>query len=90
MILALPVAYGILFVVALLVLVGFVIIFTRLEKAVDPLKRRREPMPVAWPISPQAKAPPSAPSAVEESPAAIGQKLPDNWMRAWAEKETSK
>lgn len=70
MILSLPVAYGILVVVALLVLGGFVIVYTRVERAADPLERQRKPMPVAWPISLQAKAPASAPSAAEEPPAA--------------------
>jgi len=46
-----PVAYGILFAVGLLVLVGFVIMFTRLGRAADRSKEPRTLAPVAWPIS---------------------------------------
>lgn len=57
------VAYGVLLFVGLSVLVAFVVVFTRLERAPKRIEADHPPTPVAWPISPAAAAP-SAPSAV--------------------------
>lgn len=67
MVISAPVAYGILFAVGLLALVGFVIMFIRLGQATDQPKGKRPPMPLGWPIS--AQEPGSAPSATDEPPA---------------------
>ena len=57
------VAYGVLVSVGLVVLVAFLVIFMRLERAQKRIEEDRPPMPVGWPIS-TADATPSAPSVV--------------------------
>ncbi len=67
MVIAPSVAAGILLVVGLLVLVGSVIIFIRLDRATDRSTAPRTRMPLAWPIS--ANAATSAPVSGEPPPA---------------------
>lgn len=57
------VAYGVLVSVGVVVLVAFVVVFMRLERAQQRLEEDRPPMPVGWPIS-TAAATPSAPPGV--------------------------
>jgi len=61
------VAYGILFGVGLLALVGFVIMFVRLGRASDRSQWPRPPMPLAWPVS--AQGPAETTPAADEPPA---------------------
>ena len=57
------VAYGILVSVGVVVLMAFVAVFMRLERAQKRIDEDRPPMPVGWPIS-TADAAPSAPPVV--------------------------
>ena len=57
------VAYGVLVSVGVVVLVAFVVVFMRLDRAQKRIEEDRPPMPVGWPIS-TADATPSAPSVV--------------------------
>jgi len=57
------VAYGVLVSVGLVVLVAFLVVFMRLERAQKRIEEDRPPMPVGWPIS-TADAAPSAPRVV--------------------------
>ena len=63
MVIPTAVAYGVLAFVGLVVLVAFVVVFTRLERAQQRLEEDWPPMPVGWPVS-TADAPPSAPPMV--------------------------
>ena len=50
-------AYGVLVSVGLLILLAFVVVFMRLERAPKRLEEDRPPMPVGWPtITPAASA----------------------------------
>jgi len=57
------VAYGILVSVGVVVLMAFVAVFMRLERAQKRIDEDRPPMPVGWPIS-TADAAPSAPPVI--------------------------
>jgi len=57
------VAYGILVSVGVVVLMVFVAVFMRLERAQKRIDEDRPPMPVGWPIS-TADAAPSAPPVI--------------------------
>ena len=51
------VAYGVLASVGLVILVAFVVVFMRLERAPKRIKEDRPPMPLGWPtITPAASA----------------------------------
>jgi len=50
------VAYGVLVSVGLVVLVVFVVVFVRLERAPKRIKQDRPSMPVGWAIAPEASA----------------------------------
>ena len=49
-------AYGALATAGFLILLAFVIVFWRLERAPKPTEKDRPPPPIAWPISPEASA----------------------------------
>jgi len=52
------VAYGVLASVGLVILLAFVVVFMRLERAPKRIKEDRPPMPLGWPtITPAASAP---------------------------------
>ena len=50
------VGLGVLVSVGLLVLVAFIIVFMRLQRAPKPIEENRPPPPLGWPISPEASA----------------------------------
>ena len=50
------VAYGVLLFVGLVILVVFVFVFTRLERAPKRIDEDRPPTPVGWPTAPEASA----------------------------------
>jgi hypothetical protein len=49
-------AYGALATVGFLILLAFVVVFWRLERAPRRTEEDRPPPPIAWPISPEASA----------------------------------
>jgi hypothetical protein len=51
------VVFGVLASVGVLILVAFVVVFMRLERAPKRIEEDRSPTPVGWPISPAAAAP---------------------------------
>jgi hypothetical protein len=51
------VTYGVLASIGLLVLVAFVVVFMRPERALKRIEEDRPPTPLGWPISPAAAAP---------------------------------
>jgi hypothetical protein len=63
MVLPNAVAYGVLVSVGAVVLVAFLVVFMRLDRAPERLEEDRPPMPVGWPIS-TAQAAPAAPAVV--------------------------
>jgi hypothetical protein len=57
------VAYGVLLSVGLVVLVAFLVVFMRLERAPKRIEEDRPPMPLGWPTIPHEASAASAPSA---------------------------
>jgi hypothetical protein len=49
-------AYGALATVGFLILLAFVLVFWRLERAPKPTEKDRPPPPIGWPVSPEASA----------------------------------
>jgi hypothetical protein len=58
------VAFGVLASVSLLVLVAFVIVFMRLDRAPKRIEEDRPPMPLGWPTIPHQASAASAPPVV--------------------------
>lgn len=54
------VAYGVLVSVGVVVLVVFLVVFMRLERAPKRIEEDRSPTPVGWAIAPEADAPSAA------------------------------
>jgi hypothetical protein len=69
------VAFGVLASVSLLVLVAFVIVFMRLDRAPKRIEEDRSPMPLGWPTIPHQASAASAPPAVRP----VGLRAP--WRR---------
>ena len=49
-------AYAVLATVGFLILLASVLVFWRLERAPEPTEEDRPPLPLGWPISPEASA----------------------------------
>ena len=64
MVLPTAVAYGVLLSVGLVVLVVFLVVFMRLERAPKRIEEDRPPMPLGWPTIPHQASAASAPPAV--------------------------
>jgi hypothetical protein len=70
------VAYGVLLSVGLVVLVAFLVVFMRLERAPKRIEEDRPPMPLGWPTIPHEAFAASAP------PAAVGPVGRALWRRS--------